>query len=165
MPFDGLKNNFVHLFNELVLYQVFGNTSILERTWMVIAILGLIIHTIGLFDGIGDLRYLHKFGFNGLRKMTVKGNIRAHVLRIGFKLGFLIIGLAAANTRPTTPQRATFSAVLGVIVTLMTLALLTDSWLDHQERKKRIAYTLRIRSGDLPLTELEDIRTMRKGKP
>lgn len=108
----------------------------IEVAWMIISVVGAVIHGLGLRAAWEDCRLLRAYRANGARLIVARGHLYHHGARLVVKLAFALVGIVALRLPPLPPSHP--PAVAGVIVVaLMTanVALLWASVMDALHRR------------------------------
>lgn len=111
--------------------MTWGTISAWEVLLLATAVGGLVIHARGLRASLGDRRELEARGWNGARRLLVRGHIRGHALRL--LVNVVVILMAAylmTRVAPATDRTAPLF-VTGLLV--VTLALTADGLLDARD--------------------------------
>ncbi len=111
--------------------MTWGTVSLREVLLLVIAAAGLVIHARGLRASLGDRRELEARGWNGARRLLVRGHIRGHALRLLVNV-VVILMAAYLMTRVAPATDRTAPVVIGGLL-VISLTLLADGLLDARD--------------------------------
>lgn len=130
----------------ILLSDAIGGFSWIELAWTATAIVALYIGWLNRLEAHRDLKAIA--GLRNGRWRIAKGNIRREWIRAIITGAYLVIGLLA-GTKPAIPDPTVISLIGSVGLTVTSILLALNSYLDRRDR----LYLLHYRSTDVSETQ------------
>lgn len=126
--------------------MTWDNATPAEIAGTTTVVFGLLATLWGLWDAVGDLRFLHANKLNGQRVLVARGNLRNEAVRAVMLLMFSGVGGLALVTPPgpeivAEPREALLDALSGAGFMLAGTLLTFSSVVDRLDRRKLIRET------------------------
>lgn len=113
-----------------------SNVDALELIWTAISLIGLIAAARGVKDALRDRRILRESSTNSGLMLIASGDLRREALRMYVQGFFLLLGVIALLSPPSSAPRTTVGSILAVGFVAAAFCITVSTVLDRRLRSQ-----------------------------